>query len=228
MLPKAVLPIFWAVLLMFAALPAHAAIIGFGSISSNQSEVDGAVTVVVQADSVIRGTDAEVTYTVSGTAGNLDHDLVDGKVFILVGTSTATLSFNLLDDSEYEGDETISITITSVDTGHSIAAADSHTMTIADGDSVPSLSLNPLDGAESSGTTQIQVVSDTSSAFDLNFSYSTTDGTAVAGTHYTSTSGSGTITAGSLNATISVPVTDDGDADSNSGEWAVFAVLCRY
>ena len=207
MLPKAVLPIFWAVLLMFAALPAHAADIGYDKTNSNQAESDGAVTVDLMASGNVNR-DTLVTYTISGTSNNSDHDAVDGSVYILNGTSTASISFNLLEDTVYEDDETVLITITSVGTGSTIAAQDLHTMTIADNDAVPSLSLQPVDAAESSGATQIRVESDTVAAFDINFSYSTTDGTAVAGTNYTSTSGSGTITAGSMTATISVPVTD--------------------
>ncbi len=214
MLPKAVLPIFWAVLLMFAALPAHAAIIGFDKSSSNPAESDGAVTVDLQANSNVTR-DTLVTYTISGNSNSSDHDAVDGSVYILNGSSTASINFTLFDDTDYEDDETVLITITSVGTGSTIAAQNVHTMTIGNDDAVPSLSLTPMDAAESSGATQIQVVSDRASDFDINFSYSTTDGTAVAGTNYTSTSGPGTITAGSMTTTISVPVTDDSDDNTS-------------
>ena len=214
MLHKTAVSICWTVILMFTVLPAHAADIGVDKLSSNPSESAGPVTVDVQASvNVVR--DTLVTYTVSGTSSNLDHDLANGSVYILNGTNTAAISFNLLDDSDYEGDETVIITITSVGTGSTVGAQNFHTMTIADDEAVPSLSLTPMDAAESNGGTQMQVVSDTLSAFDINFSYSTIDGTAVAGTHYTSTSGSGTITAGSLDQTVSVPVSDDSDNNAD-------------
>jgi len=195
-------------------MPALAAVIGPDKVSSNSSEGNIGVTVDLQASAPV-ARDTLVTYTVSGTSNNLDHDLTNGSVYILNGTSTASISFNLIDDFEYEGDETLIITITSVNMGSTIAAQDTHTMTISDDEPVPSLSLTPADAAESNGSTQINVDTATASAYDITFNYSTTDGTATAGTHYTSSSGSGTITAGALSETISIPVIDDSNDNSD-------------
>ena len=211
---KALFFCFWVAITISASLPAHAAVIGPDKVSSNSSEGNVAVTVDLQASTPV-ARDTLVTYTVSGTANNLDHDLTNGSIYILNGTSTASINFNLLDDNDYEGDETIIVTITSVDMGSTIAAQDAHTMTISDDEAVPSLSLTPLDAAESNGSTQMQVNTSTASAYDITFNYSTTDGTAAAGTHYTSSSSSGTITAGSLSETISIPVIDDSNDNSD-------------
>ena len=211
---KALFFCFWVAITISTSLPAHAAVIGPDKVSSNSSEGNVAVTVDLQASTTV-ARDTLVTYTVSGTANNLDHDLTNGSIYILNGTSTASINFNLLDDNDYEGDETIIITITSVGMGSTIAAQDAHTMTISDDEAVPSLSLTPLDAAESNGSTQMQVITATASAYDITFNYSTTDGTAAAGTHYTSSSSSGTITAGSLSETISIPVIDDSNDNSD-------------
>ena len=211
---KALFFCFWVAIAISASLPAHAAVIGPDKVSSNSSEGNVAVTVDLQASTPV-ARDTLVTYTVSGTANNLDHDLTNGSIYILNGTSTASINFNLLDDNDYEGAETIIVTITSVGMGSTIAAQDAHTMTISDDEAVPSLSLTPLDAAESNGSTQMQVITATASAYDITFNYSTTDGTAAAGTHYTSSSSSGTITAGSLSETISIPVIDDSNDNSD-------------
>jgi hypothetical protein len=81
-------------ILMFLAIcvlapVTQAAVIGFDKANSSFSESAGSVTIDLQADSVIRGSAVEVNFTVSGTAGNLDHNLVPHKVFILVGDSSA-------------------------------------------------------------------------------------------------------------------------------------------
>lgn len=47
---------------------------------------------------------------------------------------------------------------------------------------------------------------------DVTFHYETIDNIALAGTHYTNTTGTGTITAGSLNTTISINTVDLGDS----------------
>ena len=77
----------------------------------------------------------------------------------------------MLDDNDYEGDETIIVTITSVGMGSTIAAQDAHTMTISDDEAVPSISLTPFDAAESNGSTQMQALPP-QLRYDITFNYS--------------------------------------------------------
>ena len=130
----------WAGLFMFAALSAEAAVIGPDKLSSNPNESDGAVTIDLNADTAV-SRDTLINYTITGTSDNLDHDVADGSIWMLNGTNTVQVSFNLLDDSNYEGDETLVLTITSVGTGSTVSGMNTHTMTIADDESIPSLSL---------------------------------------------------------------------------------------
>ena len=201
-------------MLITASLAAHSATIGTDKMASNASEQDGAVTIDLSASQAV-SSDTEIFFTISGTSDSDDHDLISGSTWMLTGSNTATVSFNILDDMDYEGNETLILTITSVGSGSTLAPSDTHTMTIADDEPIPSLSINPLDGAESSGVTSMQVVTDTSSAYDITFNYSMTDGTAITGTHYTTSTGSETIKAGDLDKTISIPVSDDSNDNLN-------------
>lgn len=62
-----------------------------------------------------------------------------------------------------------------------------------------------------SGTSNLTftVSSSASAGSNITFNYATADGTAVAGSDYTATSGTGTITAGTSSTTISVPIIGD-------------------
>lgn len=63
--------------------------------------------------------------------------------------------------------------------------------------------------AESAGTAEVAVRLSSPSADDVTVGYATADGTAVAGTDYTATSGTLTIPAGGTTAAVAVPVADD-------------------
>jgi len=200
-------------MLLSASLNAYSATIGPDKMTSNVSEQDGAVAIDLQASTAV-SRDTEIFFTISGSSDNNDHDLTSGSIWMLTGANSVSIPLNILDDNIYEGNETLILTITSVSLG-TVTASNTHTMTIADDESVPRLSLVPLDNAESSGVTNMQVITDISSAYDITFNYSMTDGTALAGTHYTSSTGSNTIQAGDLDTTISIPVTDDSNDNSN-------------
>ncbi len=74
---------------------------------------------------------------------------------------------------------------------------------------IPSLSIGDETVGEGDGTVTLTVTLSASSAQDVTVSYATVDGTASAGTDYTATSGSLTITAGNTSGEISVAITDD-------------------
>ena len=73
----------------------------------------------------------------------------------------------------------------------------------------PTLSIDDVDVLELSGSALLTVTLDPASASDVSVDFVTSDGTAAAPDDYTATSGTATIPAGSLTATIIVPVIDD-------------------
>lgn len=94
----------------------------------------------------------------------------------------------------------------------------SWTQTLGSGGPVPAVSIDDtsVPEADSGSTTAIFLVtlSETSSK-DVTFTYATANGSALAGSDYTSISGQKTIPAGSLGTTISVPVTGDQNDESD-------------
>jgi hypothetical protein len=72
---------------------------------------------------------------VGGTAdgGGVDHDLVAGDFYIPAGSLTADVTFELVDDGEVEGDETIIVTLGTPQNA-TLGTPDEQTITIVDTD----------------------------------------------------------------------------------------------
>jgi hypothetical protein len=92
----------------------------------------GTVTVTLAPTATLTVT---VPYTVSGTAtaGGVDHTLADGTFSISSGDSTASVTFDVIDDSLEEGDETVIVTL-GTPTNASLGSPSQQTITINDND----------------------------------------------------------------------------------------------
>jgi lysophospholipase L1-like esterase len=87
-----------------------------------------------------------VNFTVSGsaTAGS-DYANIGTSVVIPAGSATAAIAMNVIDDTIYEGNETVVVTL-SPNASYAVGSANSATVTIADNESAPAaaaLSVSP-------------------------------------------------------------------------------------
>lgn len=97
----------------------------------------GAVSIDASIDAA-QTHDVTLTFEVAGTAGVGDSLLVDGNFFnviILAGETTGSASFDIVDDMDVEGDETIDFTLINTALATPGAIVD-HTVTITDNDAV--------------------------------------------------------------------------------------------
>jgi hypothetical protein len=152
-----------------------------------------------------------VNYAMSGTATNgTDYTSLSGSVTIAAGSATATVTLTPIDDSAFEGNETAILTI-SANAAYAVGSPGSATVTIADNDSAPTVTVAATDAAASetgpdTGTYTITRTGSTAAALTVNYAMS---GTATNGTDYTTLSGSVTIAAGSATATVTLTPIDD-------------------
>lgn len=77
------------------------------------------------------------------------------------------------------------------------------------------LAIDDISVAESVGNATFTVTMSRTNGASVTVDYATSNGTATAGSDYTSTSGTLTFTAGQTSKTISVPITDDSDQESD-------------
>ncbi|MBI5279106.1 MAG: hypothetical protein HY854_21910, partial [Burkholderiales bacterium] len=174
-------------------------------------DINGNPVVVTQATKVT------INFT-SGTAESGDYASADKVVTIAAGSSTATFTVATNQDGDFD-DETYTASIKSVqDTGQfegiditsGAGGRQPHVLTtIDDNDVRPSISVNDITIDEAAGTATFTVTLSAPTMGAVNFSWATSNGTAVAGDDYGAASGTGTIAAGATTTTITVAITDD-------------------
>ncbi|GIE77808.1 hypothetical protein Aph02nite_37580 [Actinoplanes philippinensis] len=94
----------------------------------------------------------------AGSVGGDDYDLpTSSTVTVLKDQTTALIEFAVKPDDVYEGDETVDLTIEPAAGATNIeAGTESRTLTITDGDAVPTITLNATTAAEGGSAVQIQ------------------------------------------------------------------------
>ncbi|MEX0273350.1 MAG: DUF5074 domain-containing protein [Flavobacteriaceae bacterium] len=110
--------------------------IGVSSSANSYSEGDGTVTVTFTTTETFAD-DVLLVYEVSGTAtSGEDFEVLSGRLTLNAGESSITESLTLIDDDTVEQQETIVITLVSVDGDtHFMTSGDHVTLTVTDNDS---------------------------------------------------------------------------------------------
>ncbi len=191
----------------------------FSTATQNVSEAVG--TVIVQVNlSAVSGQLVTVPFTVTGTASHpADHNLVNGNINITAGASSGTTSFSLVNDSLYEGNETVILTI-GTPTHATASGVVSQTVTLVENDPMPDVSFTFSSSSVAegnSGQTSVSVTVNLSSASGMStsipFSWS---GTAFSGSDYSPQTSSPLIIApGNTTGSISFNVMGDTMYESN-------------
>ncbi|GAA4356577.1 hypothetical protein GCM10023151_04630 [Kangiella marina] len=183
--------------------------------TASEPVTNGEFTISLNTQSA---TDTTVTLTYSGTATDpADYGLngVNGttSVVIAAGDTFATVAVEVLDDNVVEPTETVIATIDSVSNGTITNASD--TVNINDDDAA-SVSVTNVTVNEADGSASFVVTLSGNVQGGVNFDYTTTDGTAVAGSDYIATSGSqGFVGNDGETVTINVPITNDAVVEGN-------------
>ena len=158
-----------------------------------------------------------VGYTVGGTAGSSDFSIgSSGSLSVTNGASTATIQVTISEDTDYEGDETVVLTLAS-GSGYSVGGTAVHTLTITENDPEPvstvslSASPNPVEEGES---VTITVSLSVSQNTDVTIPLEITSDTAEDG-DYSTLSGI-TITAGNTSGTGDISAEQDADVDDET------------
>jgi hypothetical protein len=150
--------------------------------------------------------------TADGTAeATGDYTSKTENVTITAGTLGTTFTVETNDDVLDENDnENMTVSVNSVVSGPSGSVSDTGTGTISDNDEIPELSINDVAINENSSPLTFTVSLSEVSGRDVQFTYTTADDTATAGSDYTGiASMTGTISAGAASVTVEVAITDD-------------------
>ncbi len=215
------------------------------SITLTSNESAPTVTLTVSASSINEnaGSSVTITATLSGTTyenvtvglgfsgATEGTDFTDGSgsvddITISAGNTTGTVNFTPEDDSVYEGNETVTVTIDSVLNGGAVeSGSQSKTIQITDNESAPTVTLatSATSIAENAGSS-LTLTATLSGATDSDITVALdTSSSATEGTDYGAVSDI-TISAGATTGTTTFTPTDDSIYDATSNETATIAI----
>lgn len=167
----------------------------------------------------VAATDVVIDYqTAAGTAtAGSDYQNAAGTVTIAAGTKTASVSVTINGDTAFEADETLQVNFSSIKIANPVTA----TGTIVNDDPIPqtfNMTVSSPSVAEgNSGTSVMNFVLtlDQVPNQSYTFSYTTSGGTATAGTDYVAQSGQVSFVAGQTTAQVSVVINGDTTYENN-------------
>jgi hypothetical protein len=178
--------------------------------------------------SVIRtgGASGEVTVdfaTTDGTAtASLDYQATSGTLIFADGELSKNVQIALLDDQDYEGDETFHVELSNVQGGAALGAVVTAQVTITENDPVPPAGVLEFDALiytitenDISGLVTITVNRSGGSYGQVSVDFTTIDGTATASLDYQATSGTLTFADGELNKNIQIALLRDQDYEGD-------------
>jgi hypothetical protein len=153
-----------------------------------------------------------VAFTLSGTATQgSDYTITTSPITIPIGSTSAVITVNIIDDSLYEENETLLITLLKPANAE-VGSPSVHTITILENDPQPTVSFTEASQRviENAGSAAITARLSGLSSRNVTTPY-TVDGTATRDVDYTIPSGPAVITAGNWSTDITVTIISDDD-----------------
>ncbi|MFM5890240.1 MAG: beta strand repeat-containing protein, partial [Dolichospermum sp.] len=163
-----------------------------------------------------------VNYGITGTANTSDYTGATpgtGKtITFAAGASTATLTIDPTADTIVESNETVALTL-AAGTGYTIGTTAAVTGTITNDDLLPNLNLSAnqtiVEGNTNPQNVTYTVTLSNASTQTITVQYATANGTAIAVSDYTSTSGTLTFNPGVTSQVINIPILNDSLNEAN-------------
>ena len=152
---------------------------------------------------------ADVTVTIGGASGDVSTDLTTLTFTPDDSSTLQTVTVRAAEDDDAVTDTPVTLTHTVSGGDYGSVSAEDVTITVVEKDT-PTLVVSDAQASEADGTVDFEVTLSTASSNQVTVAYATSDGTATAGSDYSSTNGTLTFPVeSSASQTISVPVTDD-------------------
>jgi len=169
--------------------------IQFSSASYGVDEGVGSATITVQRTGLTARTVAVDYATSSGTATEgSDYVAASGTLTFGPGETSKSFAVPIVNDSEVEGNETINLTLSNPTRGATLGTTSTAVLTIANNDVSFRFKDASYSVSEHDGTATIRVEKLGGTPETVTVNYSTSGGTAIAGTDYDAATATGTLT----------------------------------
>ncbi len=190
--------------------------VNFSSATYTEGESGGSTTITVLREQGSSGfiTVDYQTSDGSATAGS-DYATSSGTLSFADSVVSQSFTVTLIPDVQEEGDETVNLALSNVTGGGSLGATSNAVLTITDDDEAGSVEFEAGDYlvSETNGTVTLSVVRSGGSDGLITVDYSTSNGTALQGSDYETTSGTVTMQHAVTSATIQVVILNDLDVE---------------
>lgn len=196
-------------------LPANAPAVSIGDVTVAEGNTSASFPVTLSAASTSAVTVTYTTYNGTAVAGQDFTAVGPATLTFAPGQTSKTIAVPIKGDAVSEGTENFYVRLSAL--GASLAKQ-TGIGTITDSTPLPTLNIAAVTKAEgNSGSTTFNfpVTLSSASAQQVMVGYTTSDGSASAGSDYTAKSGMLTISAGQTSGTISVSVTGDAILEAN-------------
>ena len=183
-------------------------------------ENGGQLTVTVNRVGGNSGAVAVNYATANGSAiAGTDYTSASGTLNFANGESSKTFTINITDDAIFEGNETFTVSLSSPTGGATLGSPSAATVTITDNETAQPGQLRFSNATYSIGenggsmTITVQRINGSDGAVSVN--YATSNGSATAGSDYTSASGTLNFANGETSKTFTINITDDAIFEGN-------------
>jgi len=192
-------------------------VLEFSSATYTVNENGGSITITVNRTNGSTEAVAVNYFTSNGTAtAGSDYTSTSGTLNFAIGQTSNTFNVPILDDAMLEGNETINLTLTSPTNGASIGAQGTAIVTITDVEAGQlQFSSATYTVNENGGSITITVNRTNGATNAVAVNYATSNGSATAGSDYTTTNGTLNFGIGQTSATFNIPILDDALVEGN-------------
>lgn len=197
----------------------------FDAATSNALESVTSNSIPVSINIVDGTNPSSVDYVISGgtaTGGGTDYTLAAGTLTTAAGNTTNSIPFTVNNDSDYELDETFTLTLSNpINCNLDIVAPLggtgflTHTFTITNDDPRTEIQFTSASSSGEERVTPVTIGLELDGVFtsDITVDYTITGTATSGGVDYTLANGTATITAGNTNTNISIIIIDDTDEE---------------
>ncbi len=190
-------------------------LIGFASSTLSVDEASTNMTLTVTRTGTLTLTNTIAFAFKAVSATSADFRGTNGVLTFAPGDTNKTIAFGIIDDSIVETNETFQVILSAPTGGALIAGTNTATVTIVETDIGLAFSAAAYSGAESAANIVLTVNRTGATNGTATVEYATADLSALAGSDYTNTSGTLTFTNGVASQTITVPLIEDSEVETN-------------
>ena len=201
---------------------APAGTLQFSAATYSVAENGGNATITITRTGGSAGAVGVTFATSNGTANaGSDYTAVTQTITFVNGdTANKTVSIPIIDDTIFEGNETVNLALSNPTGGATLGSPSTAVLTIVDNETAPAgtlqFSASTYSVAENGGTATITVTRTGGSAGAVGVTFATSNGTATAPADYTAVSQTVSFANGdTANKTVSIPIIDDTAVEGN-------------